>query len=489
MKSVMQSYMLGTSGKSEDPDESEAYSPSRSFTPPPSTPSVLTSLTSNISIPSNLQEILASIKKQETGISSGSSKGINLKTDPIVQNYGSAQLEAESIPISDSHYTTSTYSARKSETVSALSQTQLQSASSALLSLSTPVIHTLHSSDSKTSRDPRQRGSLTPEIASKVVGSTLSTLSDDDLIKKAAEMMEMEKMDPSDKAASTGKLFHSSGVESGIHGLAAKVHPSLQPLPPGVEDDYSTYSGPYTSSQQPPSPSKIGVSILPSGAIKYPTPHGAVVSYPVSHHYKPPPPPPPSTPPPPPPPPPPPSAYNLSHGSSKELGYSSSYQSQTQSGYVENRKLLPRKKRKYEDGPGGSNMKRDRGKSPGLGGREIWDNKMPPHMRGRYGMRGRGYMRGNRGYMRQRGGRSSEHNPMRWDAQSDKHFNRRKSPRYDAGIRSEWDMHIKDFEEKHRERSRQLRHNRDRDRRDRSSGSSQRSSRSGSRRNRESNSP
>nr|AGM32881.1 hypothetical protein [Coptotermes formosanus] len=58
-----------------------------------------------------------------------------------------------------------------------------------------------------------------------------------------------------------------------------------------------------------------------------------------------------------------------------------------------------------------------------------------------------------------------------------------KSSRYDANIRSEWDSHIKEYEEKQRERTRELKQ-RERERnRERPASSSSRSYSSGSRSN------
>lgn len=135
-------------------DEEEAYSPSSSFTPPPATESIPffdSKSLPDIKLPSNLQEILASIKGQNTDTNSNN----GAKPDPIVQAYGNNQYTE------DDDYSRS-------------SSTSLADAKSDV------------SQEKQPRRDPRQ--SRIREMDKQQHKTSLSQLSDADLIRKAAEM-------------------------------------------------------------------------------------------------------------------------------------------------------------------------------------------------------------------------------------------------------------------------------------------------------------
>lgn len=561
----MHSYMIGSGDEACVPastatagieDENEAYSPSRSFTPSPvdsipfigapTDPSttVLSSISSNISLPSNLCEILASIKRRESDNSSlttGIGKGINLKEDPIVQNYASgrssddlksAQAESDDVncvtrkdetspPHTGSYTSSSVCAVTQSSFTSSTTATTaspLNSASSvvpALLSLSTPVVHPqLTKTEANLTRDPRQKQT---DITKPT--STLSSLSDDDLIKKAMEM-ELATAAAEKQSAMMNPILQQPlppGVDSfpappssaGPPSLPLPIKPSQtsvkslpsgQPLPPGLEDEeYPSYPSSYAP---PPSSSQTAV---PPHALQSLVPHQIspqTVSYPVRHpnpvpyhmpphHYNPPPP----------------SAYNMGpspHVSAPQGGsFSSSYVSAPPGLYgggtsakatpkpMEESVSMLRNKRKFHDMEDDIPGSEKRESSNSGQRRELWDKKVPVPMRGRFnprgGMRSRGGRFGGhgrgphsqRGYLRPRGGRNGPPHRTRWGPPtSDDDL---KSSRYDANIRSEWDSHIKEFEEKQRERTRELKH-RERERnRDRPAGSSSRSYVSGSR--------
>ncbi|GLH06868.1 CXXC-type zinc finger protein 1 [Gryllus bimaculatus] len=525
VNSMMQTYMLGSeeSAAPEDGDENEAYSPSRSFTPPSTSipflgpaeagsAPVFTKLTSNINLPSNLHEILATIKKQESDKAAGT-KSINLKSDPIVQNYGkTADVESVQSKVSTDDFSDADPSEFASVAGSGLSTPTtaspsiIQSASSALLSLSTPVVHPLASGgsvmstsvtakvvDSKVSRDPRQRGS---EGIGKASGSTLSTLSDDDLIKKALEM-EMEMTEPKINTGITDQniavtiptlqqplppgvdsLPAVSGTVPPVKTSVSKSLPPGQPLPPGVEDeDYPSYSSFGVTSPSTVIP-PMNIPVAPYN-MRSPN---ISASYRVSHPY--------------------PGASYVSPARipPQAPGYSSSFPPPP-GGYPANAEDScgppSNTKRKFSDGESDENViKRDRSDSPS--NREAWDSKMPVPVRGRFSGRGRGFVRGappgQRGFVRLRGGSSHPPGPpppppppppplpnrSRWDNKD----NERKRSRYESA-RPDWEAHNKDFDEKHRERSREG-HHRDRSReRDKSTGN-QRSHSTRSNRSRES---
>ncbi|XP_069678239.1 death-inducer obliterator 1 isoform X2 [Periplaneta americana] len=558
VSSIMQSYIIGTGEETHAPvstdaeDENEAYSPSRSFTPPTSdsipfigvpsdpTTSVLSSIPSNISLPSNLSEILASIKKRESdgsSLSVGTGKGINLKEDPIVQNYtsgrSSADLETKtesddlayipqedeaSVPNLESYSPNST-TASQSSTSTAQASSLLNSASSivpALLSLSTPVVHSpVAKTEVSLVRDPRQKQTEATKSA-----STLSSLSDDDLIKKAMEM-ELATAAAEKQSALTNPTLQQPlppGVDSFPSAATAaalpppppppppplppmkpsstsiKSLPSGQPLPPGLEDEeYPTYSSSYAP---PPPPPPLPQSSAPPHTLQPPqiAPPPQNVNYSVRHpnpvpfhmpphHYNPPPPPPPS-------------AYNI--GPPQGSSYSAPYVSAPPMLYGgSTAKTAPkpmedsRNKRKFQDMDEDIPSSERRESSKSGQGREPWDKKVPVPVRGRYtprgGIRGGGSRFGGRGggphsqrgYLRPRGGRNGPPHRTRWGPpNSDEDMGKKQSSRYDASIRSEWDSHIKEFEEKQRERTRELKH-REREReRDRPSSRSYSSSRS-----------
>ncbi|XP_047109427.1 uncharacterized protein LOC124777919 [Schistocerca piceifrons] len=469
-------------------DENEAYSPSRSFTPPPSIPfigpsetqSMLPSLPSNISIPSNLHEILASIKKRETDLPTASgSRGIDLKTDPIVQNYANTGQDVE-IPGLNDDMSNSPHSYSANKQFQSPTEPPLgQSATSvvpALLSLSTPVVHphsiAAQTIETRSHRDPRQRSSVPCDTSIKSSGSTLSKLSDDDLIKKAAEMMEMEHKDSLDTDKHNVYPQSMPPSADSLHSTSSSVGkiPAHQPLPPGVEDeDYGSYGTPFVPSV--PSASGSATHNIPMPppvppSTSYQAPLPAPVPYTATRRYTQPP-----------------LAYNLPR--SKEASFTSSFSASYSDVKTEIKVAEPgssRKKRKFHDDVVRSDAKRSRGGSPIVSSRDTWDNKAPVPLRGRFNMRGRGFVRGNRGFMRK--GRGMGPSRGRWGGPppSEKHFSRR-SPRYDASIRSEWDMHIKDFEQKHRERTRDK--HRERERMHDRTTVTQRSSRSSSRRNRD----
>ena len=559
MVTVKQSYMIRSGAEACAPisdahtdteDENEAYSPSRSFTPPPTdsipfigaptdpTTSVFSAIPSNISLPSNLSEILASIKKRESDNSSsiaGISKGINLKEDPIVQNYTSGRssndLERTKVEHDDLNYIT------QEDEVSALDQgsytsvsaanttVNLNSASSvvpALLSLSTPVVHPpLTKTETNLARDPRQKQTDMTKTA-----TTLSSLSDDDLIKKAMEM-ELATAAAEKQSALMNPTLQQPlppGVDNfpappssaalpllpppiKSSASSAKSFPSGQPLPPGLEDEeYPTYSSPYTPVPPPSqtlSPPRAIQSLvphqIPPPTVNYSVRHPNPVPYHMSpHHYNAPPP----------------APYNMGpppHVTASQGGsFNSSYVSATQvlysGGSTAKGTLKPmgdatsmlRNKRKFQDLEDDIPDTEKREFSNSGHGREPWDKKVPVPMRGRFNPRG-GIRSGGgrfggrgggphlqRGYLRPHGGRSGPPHRTRWGLPTPD--GNMKSSRYDANIRSEWDSHIKEFEEKQRERTRELKQ-RERERnRDRPASSSSRSYSSGSRNNKNRNS-
>lgn len=562
---VMHGYLIGSGDEPcasastanvDTEDENEAYSPSRSFTPPPSdsipfigapsdpTTTVLSAIPSNISLPSNLSEILASIKRRESdgsSLTTGIGKGINLKEDPIVQNYASGrssddlkstksenddlnyvpQKDETSSPDPGSYTSSSVSSLTQSSFTSSTTATKaslLNPASSvvpALLSLSTPVVHPpLTKTEANLGRDPRQKQTDMMKPT-----TTLSSLSDDDLIKKAMEMELATAVAEKQSAMMNSTLQQPlpPGVDSfpvppasaGPPSLQPPVKPSHtsvkslpsgQPLPPGLEDEEypsyaSSYAPPPPSSQTPTPPHAIQPLVphqIPPQTVNYPVRHTNPVPYHMQpHHYNPPPP----------------STYNMgppSHvGATQGSSFSSSYVSAPPVLYgggnagkatqkpVEDTVSMLGNKRKYHEMEDDIPDSEKREPSNGGQRREPWDKKVPIPMRGRFnprgGMRGGGGRFGGcgggphsqRGYLRPRGGRNGPPHRTRWGPPaSDDDL---KSSRYDANIRSEWDSHIKEFEEKQRERTREMKH-RERERnRDRPAASTSRSYASGSR--------
>ncbi|CAB3368135.1 Hypothetical predicted protein [Cloeon dipterum] len=151
----------GASAKQNDEDE--AYSPSRSFTPPPQAQSIpFLRDTSTISLPSNLQEILASIQKKPS-MPEALSMGMSLDCDPIVREYADETIEEPSTPPLDS-------------TTKALME--IEQFEEDVKHFSKEVLPAPH-------RDPRQKQAMsTPEKQ-----SALSKLSEEELIAKANEML------------------------------------------------------------------------------------------------------------------------------------------------------------------------------------------------------------------------------------------------------------------------------------------------------------
>uniref|UniRef100_A0A1B6DTH9 TFIIS central domain-containing protein n=2 Tax=Clastoptera arizonana TaxID=38151 RepID=A0A1B6DTH9_9HEMI len=179
--------------------EDEAYSPSRSFTPPPVTeniPFLSNQPLPDIALPSNLQEILASIKKQHVE----PTKGLDLKLDPIVQAYSKV----------DEPYSPGDKPENETGDSSSDNVTTPMTPES-----NVPIVSSLPKESTIVSRDPRQRSD------SKRI-SSLSQLSDEELIKKAAEMGFMNPENPK-PIPDTNKR---------------RLAPE-QPPPPGLEDEYN----------------------------------------------------------------------------------------------------------------------------------------------------------------------------------------------------------------------------------------------------------
>ncbi|KAJ9584790.1 hypothetical protein L9F63_020878 [Diploptera punctata] len=254
-----------------------------------------------------------------------------------------------------------------------------------------------------------------------------------------------------------------------------KSLPSGQPLPPGLEDEEYPYSSPFPpppppQTAAPPPPPPHGLPPLgpppPPQNVNFPRHPN-----PVGYHI----PPPHYNPAPPPPPPPPPSSYNM--GPPPQAGnFNTSFVSAPPVHYgkpsnpIDEPPPMLRNKRKFQDVDNDMNPEnRDQVREP-------WEKKVPVPMRGRYNPRpnmrgGGGRYRGHhqhRGFMRPRGRNGPPHR-TRWCPPG---LDEDKS-RYDANIRSEWDSHIKEFEEKRtREKQRERERDRDRPSSSRSYGSS-----------------
>ncbi|XP_046384500.1 death-inducer obliterator 1 [Ischnura elegans] len=189
-----------TNGGDARDDDDEAYSPSRSFTPPPQVPAEPISTvpppislppdTSNISLPSNLQEILASIKRRDEGAGSSTGSGasgtkvLSLKSDPIVMNYGGAEEEEEA-----------------AEDVGKQKKIEVEKKEIPKEEeFSLPTIPLLLApKDPRPRRDPRSRPHDPPKTTTApvaAIGSRLSALTDAELIAKAAEMVEAREPKP-----------------------------------------------------------------------------------------------------------------------------------------------------------------------------------------------------------------------------------------------------------------------------------------------------
>lgn len=180
-------------------DDEEAYSPSGSLTPPPGTESFLDK-NSKISLPSDLQEIISSLKKKPE-----EPRSLDLDSDPIVQAYKTSNEP---------------YSPEEDKEDQSDPET-------------TPEPPTLQSIPSvKVNRDPRQRPTQ----------SALSQLSDEEIIKKASEMgyMNPENPDPiPDVSRSRMAQERPPGVDEEYNPFEAEQpvfqHPTMaMPMDPGV---------------------------------------------------------------------------------------------------------------------------------------------------------------------------------------------------------------------------------------------------------------
>ncbi|XP_039276051.1 death-inducer obliterator 1 isoform X2 [Nilaparvata lugens] len=380
----------------EEVEEDEAYSPSRSFTPPPAatteTIPFLDENMSNISLPKNLQEILASIKKVEEP-----TKPMTLKLDPIVQAYsGEAEVEAYSPE------------ARESEEIDDAPSDVAYTPSAVNVADEEPV------AAAKVHRDPRQRVEVTSKTTAK---TSLSQLTDDDLIKKAAEMGFIDQDKPEEQKDSM----------------------EMEPLPPGIEPE--EYGGqfvapPYVAYQTGPPPimpPMMPPPHMPMHANMPPSP----MAFPPG--FSNPPPPLPALPPPMPPPPPtimapppfphpapqPPPAYNS----------------------MKNRRDESKKRRNHDDSSNSESAKK-RGRTSEEGN-DAWKRDTPMSSRGqRYQATG-----GNRGFhQRTRGGG----NGGKWTNYRDyqqRNFSNPPPPSPE-NIQEEWDKEIRNFEQQ-REQQRQ----------------------------------
>ncbi|XP_054265683.1 death-inducer obliterator 1-like isoform X1 [Macrosteles quadrilineatus] len=199
-----QEIIMAVGNDEEEEEIEEAYSPSGSITPPPPDSSYLDK--SKISLPSDLQEIIASLKKKPD-----EPKSMDLQSDPIVQAYRSAdepyspedekpELEPE-----------------VSEKIASPASEESFSTQSSALSVAASV---------KVNRDPRQRPQL-----------SLSQLSDEEIMKKASEMgfMNPENPEPIPDVLKS-RVEHPSAIDELPH-----MH---QPPPPPVY-----LNQPFTSSQ------------------------------------------------------------------------------------------------------------------------------------------------------------------------------------------------------------------------------------------------
>lgn len=477
-----------------DNQEDEAYSPSRSFTPPPaaieSIPFLDNQALPDIALPSNLQEILASIKKQPEP-----TKGLTLKLDPIVQAYSKSEEP---------------YSPEDKPEPPVINDVD----DFTLASVTPPDIISAQPTPApvKINRDPRQRGDA------KSLRTSLSQLSDEDLIRKAAEMGFMNPENPETTLSneSTGKSLVD------------------QPPPPGLEDEYHDFdtvqkpvkSVPVSSGPGPPMMSSSAPSYPPPAAPysappygsyppMYPPPNFSSQSvYQQSQHIpftnpQPPPPPQPVYQPPPPQPPPPqpqplpPPPKESTLPAKKEHNLMTRKLKKTnmipsgdksratrkfseQLKNYDNGKETLRKREKFLDKRG-----RRQNWQPVDKRKDSWDYEQPPHppptlpsssssmrgvMRGRYPHPQRGFpmRRGfdhsnrggyHRGFHRQRG---HPMGPPRGGY----------PPKHHSGIQNEWDETIRHFEVKHRERNNKLKRRIERERRWRGGSSPPRKKRS-----------
>lgn len=169
-------------------DDEEAYSPSGSLTPPPGTESSFLDKSSNISLPSDLQEIISSLKKKPE-----EPRSLDLDSDPIVQAYKT----------SNEPYSPEEDKEDQSEPETAPEPPTVQSAPSV-----------------KVNRDPRQRPAQT----------ALSQLSDEEIIRKASEMGYMNPENPEpipDVSRSRISAERPPGVDEEYNPFEAE-HPVLQ---------------------------------------------------------------------------------------------------------------------------------------------------------------------------------------------------------------------------------------------------------------------
>ncbi|RZF43446.1 hypothetical protein LSTR_LSTR001707 [Laodelphax striatellus] len=419
-------------------EEDEAYSPSRSFTPPPTTTAdtipFLDDNMSSISLPKNLQEILASIKKVDEP-----AKPMTLKLDPIVQAYSSeTAVEA--------------YSPEAKESESAGASESVGYTPSAVSKLAADDSSSLPAAEvaAKVNRDPRQR----VETTKKPAKSSLSQLTDDDLIKKAAEMGFIDK-DKQDAKDAMEKVERE------------------QPLPPGIdaEEFGSQFASPFVGyttapppmiSQMPPPPSVdtsvppplIPMTSMPPPPIAFPpgfsNPPPPLPSLPPPMPPMPPPPPlpsaaiPPPFPHPPglPPPLPPPSPY---HSPSPAAGSMKDRSSRNQS----------KKRRKHGDDSRNESAKK-RGRDSQEGD-TTWKHDMPMTSRDfeKHSSRGQNnprYQTGNRGFHQRNRGRPFDRgNWKNYKEYQQRNFSNPPPPSPEH-IQTEWDEEIRNFEQQRERR-------------------------------------
>lgn len=167
----------------------EAYSPSGSISPPPTDTSFLDRKSTKISLPSDLQDIISSLKKKPE-----EPKSMDLKSDPIVQAYRTTDE-----PYSPEDEKEESTHAPEEKPVSPVSEESLSTQSSAK-SLSAIV---------KVNRDPRQRPAAQ---------LSLSQLSDEEIMKKASEM---GFMNPENPEPIPEKLKSRTGTDNQTSGEEA----------------------------------------------------------------------------------------------------------------------------------------------------------------------------------------------------------------------------------------------------------------------------
>ncbi|XP_059480576.1 death-inducer obliterator 1 isoform X2 [Neocloeon triangulifer] len=199
--------LKGSLAMDKGDDDSEAYSPSRSFTPPPQAQSIpFFNDTSTISLPSNLQEILASITKKPS-VPEALSMGLALDCDPIVREYADETLEEPVTPPLDS-------------TTKALMEIEQFE--------SDMKNYALSQSCAEQPRDPRQKQTQKTEKQ-----SALSKMSEADLIAKANEML-MEQEIAAMPAKPPQAIPFVPPPQTGFPQM--HVPPPMPPMVPSVFD-------------------------------------------------------------------------------------------------------------------------------------------------------------------------------------------------------------------------------------------------------------